>query len=572
MQIRYALFVISLVFSTSTPAAATAPDLILHNAAIYTVNPVQKWAAAVAITKGKIAAVGDDASILQLAAPDTQVIDLGGRMLMPGINDAHIHPVMGGMKDLYECDFPFTAGPAEIQQTIAACVADPDMGEWIVGGQWDSGFFENHPLESPRRFLDAVSADKYVFLTDDSRHNAWLNSKALAYFSVTAESPDPPGGRIVREAGTEVPNGVLLETAAINLGRRLPVHTREKAMQAILYVQEKLLSYGITAIKEARTTDTTLQAYQALEQQGKLKLNIATSLETPYGARSEPLDVAAYQRKQKQFQSPHVHTAFIKIFMDGVPTPSRTAKMLAPYLPDEKHGADYTGDLHLSEDLLATDLKALDKAGFTVKIHTAGDGSVSVTLDAIEQVRRANGHSGLMFELAHAGFIAQKDIPRFSALNTAADFSPYLWHPSPIIDAILSAVGERGRYYWPTLDLLAAGATIVAGSDWPAAVPSANPWVGIEALVTRADPYGQAAGRLWPEQAANMEQAVEIFTLNGARALRLEDRLGSIEVGKMATMIVLEQNLFQIPVDEIAATEVAMTFFEGELVYRRAGQ
>ena len=571
MPYRHTAIVFFLLL-TATVKAADAPDLILHNAAVYTVNPMQKWAEAVAVTKGLISAVGDNATVLKLADTDTQLMDLEGRMLMPGINDAHIHPVMGGMKELYECNFPFTAKPAEIQQTIAACVADPNMGEWIVGGQWDSGFFDNHPLESPRRFLDEVSADKYVFLSDDASHNAWLNSKALEYFSITADSIDPPGGRIVRKAGTQVPNGVLLETAAIRLERRLPVHTRAKAMQAILYVQDRLLSYGVTGIKEARTSDIALQAYQSLERQGKLKLNIATSLQTPYGPRGAPLAVDAYLDKRKEFQSPHVHTAFIKIFMDGVPTPSRTAKMLAPYLPDEKHGADYTGALHLGEDMLATDLKALDEAGFTVKIHTAGDGSVSTALDAIEQVRRANGRSGLMFELAHAGFIAPADIPRFSALNVAADFSPYLWHPSPIIDAVLSAVGERGRHYWPTRDLLADKATIIAGSDWPAAVPSANPWVGIEAMVTRTDPYAQVPGRLWPEQAIDLAQVLAIFTLNGAHAMRLDDKLGVIEAGKAATMIVLERNLFQIPPDEIADTKVVLTFFEGEIVHPQAGR
>ncbi len=568
MLSRYNLIIALLIF-TATARAVEAPDIILHNGAIYTVNDSQKWAEAVAVTKNKISAVGDDKAILKMAGADTRLIDLDGRMLMPGINDAHIHPFMGGVKDLYECNFSFTAGPAEIKEKIAACVADPDQGDWIIGGQWGSSFFEDNPIESPRQFLDEVSANKYIYLKDDASHNAWLNTKALEHFSINAESVDPEGGTIVREEGTQVPNGILLETAAINIDRRLPVPTKAKATKAILYVQDMLLAYGITGIKEARTPDIALQAYHELERDGKLKLNIATSLETPYGARAVPLDVDAYTQKRAQYQSPHVHTAFIKIFMDGVPTPSRTAKMLTPYLPDDKHGADYTGSMHLTEDMLTTDLQTLDKAGFTVKIHTAGDGSVHTTLNAIERVRRSNGNSGLMFELAHAGYISPADLPRFAALNAAPDFSPYLWHPSSIINAIMIAVGERGAHYWPTKDLLRERAIIIAGSDWPAAVPSANPWVGIEAMVTRHDPYEKVPGSLWHEQAVTLEQALKIFTLNGARAMRLDGRLGSIEVGKEANMIVLQKNLFRIAVDEIADTKVDLTFFEGELVHGR---
>lgn len=190
-----------------------------------------------------------------------------------------------------------------------------------------------------------------------------------------------------------------------------------------------------------------------------------------------------------------------------------------------------------------------------------------LALDAIKQTRKANGESGLQHELAHAGYIAPEDIPRFSALNAVADFSPYLWHPSPIIDSIIGAVGPRALEYWPTQDLLNSGAAILAGSDWPAAVASMNPWYGIEALVTRSDPAGQHQGQLWGKQGVSLEQALRIYTLNGAKALRIDQQSGSIEVGKLADFIVLQNNLFEQDPSAIGDTAVINTVFGGKVVF-----
>jgi len=278
---------------------------------------------------------------------------------------------------------------------------------------------------------------------------------------------------------------------------------------------------------------------------------------------------ADYVKLREKYATTHVHTNFVKIFLDGVPTASRSAAMLEPYLPVNEGDADNYGSLHLEPQDLADAVTRLDRDGFTVKIHTAGDRSVRVALDAIEQARKINGNSGLRHELAHAGYIHGDDIDRFASLNAVADFSPHLWYPSLIIESLLGALGERGQDYWPTRDLLDAQAPILVGSDWPSAVPDMNPWRGLEALVTREDPGEVHSGTLWAEQAVSLEDAVEIFTMGGARALKLESRVGSIEVGKSADLIVLEHNLFDIPVSKIGETRVDMTWFEGQLVYSR---
>ena len=247
-----ALAVLGLSLSWAVPAAAAAPpaDLLLTNGAIYTVDPAHPWAQAVAIRGGKIVYVGDDAKAAAFRGANTHVIDLKGRYAMPGIVDEHVHPIMGGIKVLYECVFPFTAGPAEISAAIKACAAKAPAGAWIRGGQWGSGFFSQHKLQSPRGFLDEVSAGHPVYLYDDSGHNGWANSAALKAAGLSKASVDPQGGTIVRDAAGE-PNGVLLETGARVFDKVLPAWTDEQFVAAARQAAGMANAYGITAIKDA---------------------------------------------------------------------------------------------------------------------------------------------------------------------------------------------------------------------------------------------------------------------------------------------------------------------------------
>jgi predicted amidohydrolase YtcJ len=540
---------------------------VLTGGAIYTVDLRQPWAEAVAIKAGRFVYVGKSAGAKAYVGPATRLVDLAGRYVMPGIVDIHVHPLMGGLKTLYECNFPFTATPEDIARALGACAAKLPAGAWIRGGQWGSGFFDQHRLASPKAFLDRVTADHPVALVDDSGHNTWVNSAALTAAGITRQTADPAGGSIGRDAEGE-PNGVLLETAARLLDPVIPAATDAQVLEAGRAATRTANGYGITAIKDAGAPfDRSGFAFSTLDRAGDLTLNVAVCARTPYGARTTPLDYAALERQRDEFRTEHVHTEFVKLFLDGVPTPARTAAMLDPYVADPEHGAAFTGDLHVDPALLAKDVIELDRRGFTVKMHAAGDRSIRAGLDAIAAARRANGMSGLHHELAHAGFIAPADIPRFAQLDAVPDFSPIIWHPSPIIAAVTAAVGERGAHYWPARALLDSGARIAAGSDWPAAVPDENPWVGVEALVTRADPRGQTPGRLWPEQAVTLAEALRIYTLNGARALRLERQTGSIEVGKSADLIVLDRNLFKVPIGEVGKTQVLETYFEGRRVY-----
>ena len=516
--------------------------------------------------------VGDRAGAEAYRAPTTSVVDLQGAMVMPGINDAHVHAQRGGVKSLYECNFPFSSTPEQIARRVAECVADNPDAVWIRGGQWDSGFFDTHEIESPRAFLDAVSGDKAVLLNDDSNHNGWVNSRALALAGIDRNTPDPADGTIVRDPETGEPNGLLLEGAEQRVSDQLPEWSDEELRAGAREALRIANSFGITGLKEAYSEPRAMAAFQALERAGDITAHLALGIQTPYGHRSGPLDYAAIDEQRDRYASDRLHTAFVKVFMDGVPTASRTAAMLEPYTPENVDADSHRGMLHLEPTLLTRDLIELDKRGYTVKIHTAGDRAVRVALDAIAAARAANGDSGLRHELAHAGYIDPEDLPRFAELDAVADLSPYLWHPSPIIDSVVSAVGSpRGEQYFPVKSLLEANAPVLAGSDWPAAVETIDPWLGIEALVTRQDPRGQFPGSFWPQEAISLGDALRIMTLDGARAMRLEHMTGTIEVGKSADMIVLDRDLFAIEPQDISDIRIQRTLFAGVTVYTTSG-
>lgn len=548
------------------PQPDATADTVVTGGRIYTVDSAQPWAEAVAIRAGKYIYVGNSAGVEAYAGPQTRRIDLQGKMAMPGINDVHSHPWQGGIKVLFGCNFAFSSTPDEIAAIVSQCVQRDPEAQWITGGQWTSDFFKIHDLGSPRKWLDRISGDKAIYFEDDSAHHGWVNSKALALAGVSKDTPDPPGGIFLRDAQGE-PNGIVLEAAKAVIEGVVPEWTHQQNVAALAEAVTRANAIGITGMVEARTPPGVSPAYAELDQQGLLTAYAITDLQTPRGKRDTAMDVAPLIDISERFSSEHVHTRFAKIFLDGVPTGSRSAVMLQPYLLNAEFSEPTTGMLMVTPEVLAEDIAALDSNGFTVKIHTAGDGAVRIALDAIEQVRKRNGPSGLRHELAHAGYIDPADVPRFVELNVTADLSPYLWFPRPIIDAIVGAVGDRAYHYWPIKDLLALGANVGIGSDWPSAAASMNPWPALEGMITRRNPWEDGAQTLWPEQAVSLEQALQIFTRYGARAYRLEHLTGSVEVGKSADLIVLNHDLFKVAPEKISETRPVLTLFEGESVF-----
>ena len=539
-----------------------AQETVYTNGFIYTVNPGQATAQALAVKDGVIIAVGSNQEVQALVSDQARVVDLNGRMLMPGIHDMHAHPMEAGETYNFQCAFPFTFTMDQIVAKLTECAAGTPSGEWIRGGQWAMELLETDTVPH-KDILDAITRDHPIYLGDSTVHGAWLNSRALAELGIDEGTPDPQGGVIIREPGSMEPTGILVDNAAYNILDKLPSYTEEQYETALSWSMHEMNKVGVTTIKDALAGAHGLKAYRSLDQSGRLTMKVSASI-------AWKMFWTDYERNvsmRTEYATENVGTEFIKIMLDGIP-PTRTAAMLEPYLPDEKYGDSFTGKLIHSPEQLSEDLVYLDGQGLTVKIHATGDRSVRVALDAIEAARTANGASGMMHEISHAELIHPDDIARFRQLNVTAEFSPILWYPSILVQVMAGVIGEeRANRFWPLKSLLEAGAHVIYGSDWPSVVPDPNPWPGVEAMVTRRDPYGVQAGELWPEQAIALEDALRIFTINGAVAGKHADRTGTIEVGKSADFIVLDRNIFQVPVEEISETQVVLTVVSGKEVY-----
>ena len=545
-------------------------DLIFTNGAVYTIDRNRSWATGLAIKDGKLVAVGTDLQMDSFRGPSTRAVDLGGRMVMPGIIDVHNHHTRGGQADLYETNILPTLSFEGVLDVVRRRAAATAPGEWISGGIWGSNIVGRLYTAAARDALDAACPDHPVMLRDDSQHSRWVNSRALALMGVDAATANPANGEIVRDPDNGQATGLLLERASTLAETALARTVKDAAGRNISSTRRAvqiLNSFGVTAYQDANTMLPYLQALAALDAEGGLTAWCVASLPAHQPLMGTDIFGDELIALREDFRSRHVRPDFVKLFMDGVPT-TRTASMIEPYIPDRLYGCCYRGEALVSVPELARWIAKCEKQGLSTKIHCAGDGAVRDTLDAIDVVRSFNG-PGRMHQIAHAGFIDPADIPRFAGLNVVADLSPIIWYPGPIIEAIRAAVPEpRSGRYWPNRDLLEAGALMAAGSDWPV-VSNPDPWLGIEGMVTRRNPKGGFEGALWPEQALDLATVLEIYTANAARAMGLDALTGSLEPGKSADLIVLDRHLFEIPSGELADARVLSTYFEGELVFER---
>ena len=545
-------------------------DVILNRGSIYTVDDTRSWASAVAIRQGKLIAIGNDLEIDSFRGPGTRIVNLRGRMALPGIIDVHNHHTRGGLADLYETNIRPTLSFDEVISVVRAHAGKTKPGDWISGGIWGSNILGRLYSSSARVALDAASPEHPVMLRDDSHHSRWVNSRALEIMGVDAQTPNPPYGEIVRDPENGEATGLLLEKASALAETALARTVEDAAGRNISSTKRAvqiLNSFGVTAYQDANTMLPYLQALSQLDAQGQLTAWCVASLPAHRPLMGGDIFGDELIAIRETFRSRHVRPDFVKIFMDGVPT-TRTASMIEPYTPDKLYGCCFRGEALVSIPELARWIAKCEKLGLSVKVHCAGDAAVRDTLDAIDVVRSFNG-PGRRHQIAHAGFIDPDDIPRFKELNVVANLSPIIWYPSPIIEAIKAAVPEgRANRYWPNRDLLEAGALMAAGSDWPV-VSNPDPWLGIEGMVTRRNPEGGFPGALWPEQALDLAAVLEIYTKNSARATGLDRLTGSLEVGKSADLIVVDRNLFEILPEDIAEVKVLSTYFEGELVFER---
>ena len=544
-----------------------AADLVLENAKVYTVDKDNSWAEDIAVRNGKIIHVGRAGSTRDLRGPATKVVDLRGRMVLPGLGDVHNHHMRGGQLDLFELSFSASTTFDRILALVRERAATLAPDEWICGGIWSSELIPRLRTHEARAALDAASGGRPVMLRDDSLHNRWVNSRAIELMGLTAATPDPELGHIHRDASTGTPVGLLLEKASALAERAALAGVADplaRETSSTKRAVEILNGYGVTAYQDANTTLTMLQALAGLDRRGELNAWCVGSLPVFDTLTGTEFFGEALIARCEDYRTPHVRPDFLKLFMDGVPM-TRTAAMLDAYLPDEHGRASVCHSFLRLPDVVHWLVRA-ETLGKGVKVHCAGDAAVRDILDAIEIVRRMRGH-GPTHHIAHASFIDPADIPRFAELNVVADLCPAIWFPCAITVANAAVMGaDRAGRYWPNRDLHAAGALLAAGSDWPV-VGLPDPWFGLEGMVTRRNPKGLQPGALWPEQGLDLTTAIEVYTRNPARAMGLGHVAGSIEVGKSADMIVIERNLFDIEPAQISKTRVLATLFEGRVVH-----
>ena len=534
-------------------------DLVLRGGMVRTMDEALPTASALAARAGRIVYVGGDAGATALVGPETEVVELDGRMVLPGFHDTHVHPASGGI-ELGDCDLNTAETRSEVVRMLSECVARAPDGAWVRGGGWQLPLF---PGGAPtKELLDSLVPDRPAYLSSSDAHSAWVNSRALEIAGVGAATPDPPPDGVIVRAPDGSPQGTLRESAMALVERHVPPHTPEEVSAGLARGLALAASFGITTLHEASADERFLRAYAAAEAEGTLSARAIVSLRVDAARGAE--QVAELVALRDRYASDLVQPRAAKIFLDGV-IEGGTAALLDPYV--DRPG--WAGALNLPADTLSKLVAVLDSAGFKVHVHAIGDRAVRAALDAIEARRAVDAGEGPRHILAHIQLFDPADIPRFAELGVVASFQPlWAYEDSYIRDLTEPRLGPvRSRWLYPIDSLIETGAIVAAGSDW--SVTSMNPLLAMETAVRRVDPRLDE-GQPWiPEERVTLEEIVRAYTVAGALAADLEDETGSLTVGRLADLVVLDRDLFAIDPTEISEARVELTVLEGRVVYRR---
>ncbi|MFP6806188.1 MAG: amidohydrolase [Pseudomonadales bacterium] len=538
-------------------------DLILSRGQVKTPSG---WEESIAITDGIIVAVGGNKRIEAMAGARTVMVNLDGDTVLPGLHDSHVHPLFAGLEQ-FQCGFKSGASPEVIAGAVRLCAKTKQPGEWLLGGNWVAAVFE--PGQQNREFLDAITSKVPVLLNDEAHHSVWVNSLALELAGITLDTPDPEGGIIERDALGQA-TGLLRESAVGLVTKMIPRPSMESRRNALMLSTHQMLSYGITSFTVASVRLQDIGPLSSLSREGLVKQRIRGCIVWVPSPQDVKQMAESLIAKRAAYTTDRFSPDCIKLFLDGVPTESHTASMLEPYIDEDNNHAKHASDkgfLLIAQDELNLAVSRFDRLGLHVKFHAAGDGAVRAAIEAVSRARALNGSGGPFHHVGHSTFVNPADIIRAKEVNLAWEFSPYIWYPTPIASIdIFAAVGaERMERWVPIRDAVASGALVVAGSDW-SVVPSVNPWLAIETMVTRQKPGGSKQ-TLGEGQSISLTEAFDIMTVNGARLMGHRDKVGSIEVGMHADIIVTRQNPFRIPITDVHATTVKMTFIDGEKVF-----
>ncbi len=547
-------------FTKAPPA-----DIVFKNGAICTMDTARRWCQAVAIKGSRLMYVGGDAQAARLIGEKTKVVDLNGRMVLPGFHDTHVHLAEGGV-ELEQLSLEGSSNIEQAMQKLKEYVDKNGDKKWILGGNWALTLFPN--ANPKKETLDAIVKDKPVFLISNDGHSAWANSKAIELSGVTAKTPDPPLGRIERDPATGEPSGAFREAAMDLIRKKSPAVTDAQMLAGAINAVKYANSFGITAVTEANAGEDILKAYKKLASQGTLNLKVRAALETDPQGDEKQVDKAI--RLRKKYSGGRLKVAAAKFFADGV-VETHTAAMLSPYL-DKK---DEIGISNWTDEKFAQIATLFDKEGFQVHIHAIGDKAVRQALNSLEATRKANGDLDHRPHIAHLQLVDKADMPRFRKLGVTATFQP-LWAYRDVFvkDLTVPVLGEeRTNSMYPINSLLRQGCVLSAGSDWT--VSSLNPLDAIEVAVTRRGLFDKPEDNkdepLNLDERVNLMDILSAYTCGGAYVDHSDHDTGSLEPGKAADLIVLDCNLFDIPNTDIHKAKVMKTMLDGKIVYDREG-
>jgi predicted amidohydrolase YtcJ len=566
---RYIFLWVFTVFTFSFSSAQTAPhaDLVLVNGHIYTVNAHQPWAEALAIRDGKILAVGASRDIARYRGPSTQVIDARGKLVLPGFTDCHTH-FLDGSFSLQQINVEDAKNLPEIQQRVKTYAAAHPNDAWVLGRGWSYPLFPPSGLPD-KKYLDAIIPDRPVYLEGFDGHSWWANSKALEAAHINRDTPDPPGGTIVRDPQTGEPTGAIKEDAADAIVRRaIPIAGPEVKLKALRAGLKHASQLGVVRVHvmggvnagEGDLTDAEL--LEQLRQQNELTVRfyLAYRLDPP---QMTDRQLQQIEQARERYHDGWIAAGGVKFFLDGV-IETHTAAMLAPYSDDPSLAGGLLWDPEKYKEFVAQ----LDQRGIQIFTHAIGDRAIRLALDAYENAAKTNGTKDARHRIEHIEAVSAADIPRFGQLGVIASMQPL--HAYPDDDTLKSwlpnAGPERAQRAWAWHSIQAAGGVLGFGSDWP--IVTLSPWAGLQNAVTRQTTAGEPKGGWIPSERISLADAIKGYTLNAAFAGHREKTEGSLEAGKLADLIVVSQDLFKVDPLKIGETKVLLTVVGGRIVYK----
>jgi predicted amidohydrolase YtcJ len=546
--------------SPAQQSARVAPaDILIVHAKIYSVNPKKLWSQSLAIRKGKIVAIGSDEQVARFRGIGTKLVDAGGKLVLPAFTDSHIHLTDGGFS-LVRVDLEGAKNVAEIQERLRSYAEKHRDDKWILGGGWNYAMFSPDTLPN-KKALDDLFPSIPVLLDCYDSHTFWANTKALELAGITKSTPNPPNGEIVRDASTGEPTGALKESAGDLVGNVVPKASGVEKLAALRAAIKWANQNGLARVDSAAGDFEQLDLFQELREDKQLSLRLDIAyVATPPELRSQDLD--ALEAAHKKFHDEWIDVRTVKFFLDGV-VESHTAALLEPYSDDPSK----MGALFWAPEKYKEAVAELDKRDYQLYTHAVGDYAVRTALDGYEFAETKNNTKNHRNRIEHIETITDADIPRFGKLGVIASMQPLHAYPDEdTLDVWAYNIGpERASHAWMWKDIAQHGGRYAFGSDWP--VVTLNPWEGIQTAVTRQTHDGKPAGGFVPSQKLTVAQAIEGYTIDAAYAGHLEKTEGSLETGKVADVIMIDRNIFEVDPHTIDQTKVVLTIVGGKIVY-----